>query len=202
MRNQILAGERLYLRPLETSDAASLAAFSAAETESFFDEGRVPHSPIALEHWITELHRRQPPRAIQLAVCLREDDKFIGMLGVSRLDWVNRTGESESYLGDVAARGKGYGPEAKWLLLEYIFDHLQLHVIRSFVWQPNWRSAAAVRHQGYREAGRLQTTATKHGVYQGEFVFDLLRDEYLAGRERWRAEQAGRKQRVTGAIGA
>lgn len=202
MRNAILESERLYLRPLETSDAAALASFSAAETESFFDDGRMPHSPIAIEHWIAELHRQQPPRAVQLAVCLREDDRFIGMLGVSGIDWVNRTGESESYLGDVAARGKGYGPEAKWLLLEYIFDHLQLHAIRSFVWEPNWRSAAAVRHQGYREAGRLQTTATKHGAYQGAFVFDLLRDEYLAGRERWRVEQAERKTRAAAGGGA
>ena len=196
MRNPLLTSERLYLRPLETADAAALAAFTAAETESFFDDGRFPQSAIAVERWIRDLHAKQPPREIQLAVCLRDGDRFIGILGISGIDWVNRTAESESYLGDVEARGKGYGPEAKWLLLEYAFDHLQLHALRSFVWEPNWRSAAAVRRQGYREAGRLKTAHVKEGVYRDEVVFDMLREEYLEGRERWRADQSRRREAV------
>lgn len=193
MRNPLLSSERLYLRPLETTDAAALAAFSAAETETFFDDGRIPMSPLAYERWIADLHRKQPPDEIQLAVVLRVDDRLIGVLGVSGIDWVNRTAESESYLGDVAARGQGYGPEAKWLLLEYGFDHLQLHALHSFVWEPNWRSAAAVRRQGYHEVGRLKTGHPKDGTYRDTLVFDMLREDYLEGRERWRAEQARRR---------
>lgn len=190
MRNAIMAGERVYLRPLELADANEMARLTALETETFFDNGRIPHSPLVYEHWIRELHARQPPDEIQLAVCLREDDRLIGMVGLGPVDWVNRTAETGSWIGAVEYRGQGYGPEAKHLLLEYAFDVLQLHALNSWVWEPNTRSAAAVRRQGYRPAGRIKTPITKDGRYRDMLVFDLTRDEWLAAREEWRARRA------------
>lgn len=193
MRNPIMIGERVYLRPFETSDAEQIARDDAAETETFFDNGRVPTSPIAQEHWITELHKQQPPEGVSFAVCLKENDRVIGMMELYAIDYVNRTAETGSWLNATEYRGQGYGPEAKQLLLEYAFDRLQLEVLSSFVWAANTRSAAAVRRQGYREAGRLKTTATKNWKPVEEIVFDLKRDEWLAAREEWRARLAERR---------
>ena len=52
--------------------------------------------PIGVEHWLTQLHERQPPDAFELAVCLKEDDRPIGSVGIEDIDWVNRTGETGS----------------------------------------------------------------------------------------------------------
>jgi RimJ/RimL family protein N-acetyltransferase len=191
MRNAVLVGERIYLRPEEPGDAEQMARHAAEEPESFFDR-RFPSSQIAHEKSIREDSEKTPPENIHFAVCLKENDLYIGTVSLLGIDYVNRTAESGSWLGDAEYRGKGYGPETKYLLLEYAFDHLQLHVIMSYVWEPNTRSAAAVRRQGYRPAGRLIAEDNQHGMFRDALIFDILRDEWLAARDAWRARLAER----------
>jgi len=195
MRNPILVGERVYIRPLEESDAKSLAEIYAAETETFMERGRMPAGEISWKRWITELHRQQPPKDIDFAVCLIENDQFIGFNGVVDIDWINRTGETESDFGPAEIRSQGYGTDAKHLLLEYCFDVIQLHVVQSIVWEPNTRSAAAVTKQGYRLAGRFPHADVKNGVFRDALVFDLMREDWIQARDVWRARQQERRQR-------
>ena len=192
MRNAIMIGERVYLRPLEVSNADELARHYAVETETFFDDGRVPFSPLAFERWIGDLYKQRPPREVQFAVCLKEDDRLLGMVGISDIDWVNRTGETESYFGLPENRSKGYGTETKHLILEYAFDRIQLEMICSYVWEPNTRSAAALRKQGYQPAGRVRSAATRGAVFRDMLVFDLSRDEWLAARDQAKAARSAK----------
>jgi diamine N-acetyltransferase len=185
MRNAVMVGARVYLRPLETSDAELLARGRHEETETFFEGGRVPLSAIAFSQWIDELYTVQPPEEIQLAICLIDDDEMIGMTGVSNLDFVNRTGETEIYLLSPAHRERGFGTEAKHLLLEYCFDRLQLEMVSSFIWEPNQRSVASVLRQGYQPAGRIKTRLLQEGHFRDVLVFDATRDEWTAARDKW-----------------
>ena len=188
MLNPVMIGERVYLRALEIADAETLARFDAEETDTFMYRGRQPSSPLAIEPWIKDAYKERPPAYVEFAVCLR-DDRLIGTMGIGDLDWVNRTGETGSFLGP-QFRNSGLGTEAKHLLLEYGFDRLHLHAIMSTVFEANTRSAAALAKQGYRPAGRMRWHDVKGGVYRDMLVFDLLRDEWLAAREAWRAARS------------
>lgn len=179
MRNAVLAGPRVYLRPLEVEDAAIRAEHAAQEHEGMMDRYRMVVSPYAFEGAGREIYKSQPPSDIVFAVCLKEDDTFLGFIELSDIDWVNRVAETGSWLGLPEYRGKGYGPEAKHLILEYAFDHLQLHAIFATVWAPNVRSAAAVTRQGYKPAGRLKWDDHKDGVYHDLLMFDLLREDWV-----------------------
>jgi RimJ/RimL family protein N-acetyltransferase len=189
MRNPLVAGERVYLRPLETADAEPLALMDANETDTFMWRRMMPGSPIHYESWIKDHYKDQPPPEIQLAVCLKADDRLIGMVGLEWIDWLNRAAETGSFLAPGEFRGHGYGTEAKHLLLEYAFDHLCLHVLSSVVYETNTRSAAALGKQGYRHAGRMKWMDVKDGRYIDANVFDVKRDEWLAAREAWRASR-------------
>ena len=188
-RNPILTGERLYLRPIEVEDGAAIARLNAAETETFMERGRLPTSPLRHEHWFSEVSKHQPPEFILFAVCLLSDDSLIGTMELSEIDWLNRTAETGAWLYDARNRGQGYGPEAKYLLLEYAFDHLHLHALRSWVFELNTRSAAAVQRQGYRPAGRVKWDDFKNGAWHDALLFDVLRDEWLAARAEWQARR-------------
>jgi RimJ/RimL family protein N-acetyltransferase len=189
MRNPLVVSNRLYLRPLEASDAEVIARLAANEPETFMDRGRVPISPIAFQHHTEELYKEQPPENVTLAVCLKHDDTYIGSMDLFDIDWVNRCAETGAWLDNPEYRNKGYGTEAKMLLLEYAFDHLQLHVLNSYVWEPNWRSANALAKQGYQPAGRLKWEDIKNGVHRDALLFDVLRDEWVAARDEWRKTQ-------------
>jgi RimJ/RimL family protein N-acetyltransferase len=190
MRNPIMVGERLYLRPLEAGDAELIAAIDAAETDTFMWRHRIPTSPLEHDHFIAEVYKQVPPRLVWLSVCLREGDRFIGNVGVGNIDWLHRTGETASWIGPAEVRGQDHGTEAKHLLLEYCFDRLHLHVLMSEVHEPNTRSAAALGKQGYRPAGRLRWIDVKDGRYVDELLFDLTRADWLAARDAWRARRA------------
>ena len=189
MRNPILVGERIYLRPLEPDDAEAFAAFEAQETDTaIFAGGRVPHSAIALRRLFSDAFKTMSSDTVAFAVCLKEDDTLIGQMGITGIDWVHRHGETFSHLAPGGEyRGKGYGTEAKHLLLEYAFEHIDLHVLTSWVFEQNERSAGALAKQGYKPAGRLKADGIKSGVYYDDLVFDVLREDWIEARDAWRA---------------
>jgi len=188
MRNPIIVGERVYLRALEITDAEPLARFAAEETDTFMYRGRQPQSPLEYESWLKDAYKATPPPYVEFAVCLREDDQLIGNMGIGDLDWVNRTGETGSYLAPTF-RNSGLGTEAKHLLLEYGFERLHLYAIMSTVFEANTRSSAALAKQGYRPAGRLRWHDVKGGVYQDLLVYDLLCEEWREARDSWCAKR-------------
>lgn len=190
MRNPVMVGERVYLRPLETTDADAMARIDAAETDTFMWRSRVPTSPLAHSSWISETYVQRPPSQVWFAVCTRDANRFLGIVGVVDVDWLHRTGETASMIGPADVRGREYGTEAKHLLLEYCFDHLLLHVLMSEVDEPNTRSAAALGKQGYRPAGRLRWSDVKNGRYVDALIFDVTRADWLAARDAWRARLA------------
>lgn len=181
-RTAVMIGERLYLRPIEEEDMASIALWNRQETEIFHDDGRFVRSPISHWHWHKKLAEDDPPEWVRFAIVLRETDELIGANGIADIDWVNRIAETETEIYRQEHRGGGYGSEAKQLLLTYAFERLGLHSVKSFAWSFNTRSAAALRKQGYRDAGQLFWTGLKDGDFAGDVVFDLLASEWRAAR--------------------
>jgi RimJ/RimL family protein N-acetyltransferase len=152
----------------------------------------MPSSRMGFRHYITKTFEHETPTSLLYSVCLKDGDAPIGDVGLHDIDWVNRTAETSAWIGDPAYRDSGYGTEAKFLLLEIAFDLLQLHVLVSWIWEPNKRSAAAVTGQGYQPAGRLAYDDVRGGAMHDGVVFDVLRDEYLAARAVWEQRVAAR----------
>lgn len=191
MRNPVLVGERVYLRPLEPDDNLTQARHAAKETDTMMDRWRMPISPLAFDQMVEQMYKHLPPTDVAFAVCLREDDTMLGVVELYEIDWINRTAETGSWLGDAQHRSKGYGTEAKHLLLEYAFDHIHMHVLSSWVIEPNVRSAAALAKQGYKPAGKQRWVEMRDGAYVDALLFDVLRDEWVVARDEWRAVRRG-----------
>ena len=177
----LVVGDRLALRPLQVEDAAAIARSFLEERETFFLRGRRPLSPIALADWIGKMGEASPPPEIVLAVVTREN-ALVGEVNLMGIDWVQRTAETAAWVYRAAHRGGGLGGEAKHLLLEYAFDRLGLHALRSQIFDSNTRSAAAVVSQGYRRAGRHLWALDQHAGFIGWQVFDILAWEWRAAR--------------------
>lgn len=184
MRNAVMVGARLYLRVVERDDAAAMVATFAEETETAHGHGRMPTSPLAMEQFLERINQATPPAEIMFAICRREDDRLLGTTSLRQFDWVNRTAETGSALFYAEDRGHGLGTEAKRLLLDYAFDVLHLHALRSHVAGWNARSAAALRKQGYQLAGRELCDELHDGVWHDGTVWTIL----AAG---WRARRDG-----------
>lgn len=179
-KNAVRVGPRVYLRPLQKADAAEFALWRRRETEPFWDNGRGLGTRSSIEKFFEGLQKPNPQNWVRFGVCLRENDELIGAVGIDGIDYQNRCAESESEIIRPEYRGGGYGSEAKHLLFDYAFNTLGLHSLQSYVFFQNTRSAAALRKQGYREAGRENWLLAVDGGYQNFVTFDLLAGEWRA----------------------
>lgn len=183
IHNATIVGQRLVLRPHEIEDAPTVARWMRQETELYWSRGRQIISAVGLSQWFRKRSEQDPPTEIEFGLALRETGELIGENGLYEIDWIHRTAETGSYIYRPEHRNGGFGTEAKHLLLAYAFDRLGLHMVRSFVWEPNTRSAAALRKQGYRDAGRHRWAGPQNGQYADMLVFDLLAEEWRASRQ-------------------
>jgi RimJ/RimL family protein N-acetyltransferase len=182
--NALIGSQRLALRPIQVDETEKIANLIRAEPDSSFGHSRFPYSAIMFADWYGEMGEDDPAEDLELAVVLRETGELIGETGLYDIDWIARTAESGYWLYRAADRGMGYGTEANLLLLEYAFERLGLNMIWAWVSARNPRSQAAIRKQGYRDAGRFTWSGYGPDGFDNALMFDLLASE-------WRAARAG-----------
>jgi RimJ/RimL family protein N-acetyltransferase len=181
--NTIIASERLALRVMEVDDAETIANLLRKEPNASFGHARFPYSAVVIGDWIEEDGDKEPPTDLEFALVLRETGELIGENGLYSIDWLARTAESGTWIYKPEYRGGGYGTEAKHLLLEYAFERLGLHMIWSWVKDRNPRSQAALRKQGYRDAGRMHWIEFGPEGFADARMFDLMASEWRAARD-------------------
>jgi RimJ/RimL family protein N-acetyltransferase len=180
--NAVIASERLALRPFEPGDSDGVARSLIEDPESGFGHARTPVSPIALSSYHAKAEEQEPPDEVEFAIVLRETGEVIGDNGIYYIDWLSRTAETGTWIYRPEHRGGGLGTEAKHLLLEWTFERARINMVWSWVFVGNERSAAALRKQGYRNAGRLDWVGMTPTGLKSAWVFDLLAEEWRAAR--------------------
>ena len=176
--NALLVGERVALRLAEPDDGKEISRQARHETEADWSGGRWLTSAGQLSRWFAESREKDPPEMLLFTVILRQTGKIIGGVELTDINTFHRTAETGSVISLPEYRSQGLGSEAKNLLLKYAFDHLNLHMVKSFVDSYNPRSQAALRKQGYRDAGRLQWRQLIDEGFADFVLFDLLASEW------------------------
>ncbi len=180
--NAIISGERLSLRAFDPADGKHASRWLMQDTDDSYPNGPDVFNPWSYGQRYIAVAKESPLTWLRFAIVRNEDDQLIGATGLVNFDLLNMTAETETELYLPEFRNRGYGTEAKHLLLEYAFDRLGLHMIYSWVSEFNVRSAAALLKQGYREAGYFAWAHPYQGNYVGGWYFDLLASEWRAAR--------------------
>ncbi len=175
-----LQGKRVYLRPIDASDLGRCERWINDPEIRPFIRMQFPTDAMAQKKWHEGRDRGHPRRDILLAIVLRKNDRHIGNMGLHGIDWINRSAITGALIGEKDCWSRGYGREAKELLLTYAFDTLGLHRISSDVRANNPRSFAYLKKSGYVEEGRERESV----FYNGKWV-DLIKLGILV--EEWRA---------------
>ncbi|GAB4320924.1 MAG: GNAT family protein [Candidatus Sumerlaeia bacterium] len=173
----VMIGERVYLRALETTDAALLrrAANDPQVRTTFFTN--YPANLAQQEDVIRRLY--QDRTTLLLAVCTREPDgRAVGVTGFHRIDWVGRMATFSLIIADPDAWGRGFGSEATRLMIEYGFDVLNFHRIQLHVFDGNEAAKRIYKKAGFREEGRLREAMVQNGRWHDFLVMGLLEDEW------------------------
>lgn len=192
MNNPFLQGDRLYLRPLEPSDAALLAACNNDPQVrlSFFT-----HTPTSLAQQADRIRGLYGPGAdyLPLAICVTEEDLPIGITAFHRVDLVSHAAVFSICIADAEQRGQGYASETTRLMLAWGFDILNLHRVQLHVWTENERAVRTYEKCGFQHEGTLREAMCHHGRYCDFHVMGILEREWRALNGHAADGQAGMK---------
>lgn len=169
-------GSRVVLRPLREDDAPMVTKWINDPRVTQFV---MAYLPIMLEdelEWIKGLRSR---KATNIVVMLVIDGKSIGTMGIHDIDHRHGIATTGALIGEPDCWGKGYGTEAKMLLLEYAFNTLNLRKICSEVIAFNERSVKYSLKCGYQIEGRKKLQHFVKGQYWDLIQLALFKEDWL-----------------------
>lgn len=108
-----------------------------------------------------------------------EDDTLIGFAVLFNIKWSNQSAEMAIGIGDKNYRGKGYGSEALWLLLNYAFNELNLYRVGLTVISYNADAIKAYERAGFVQEGARRGAIQRYGKRYDLVQYGILRDEWL-----------------------
>src|SRR5262245_3576042 len=112
--------KRLYLRPVIKEDLPLITLWINDPEITWFLNTVYPQT-LQDEEDLFESQRKKKSTDLVFALVLRETHEMIGIMGLHSIDQVHRLGTTGSFIGRKDLWGKGYGYEAKMLLLDYAF---------------------------------------------------------------------------------
>lgn len=168
-------GKRVTLRLIDENDAETLVMWiNDPEVTKFLGSSK-PTSFEEEKKWVEDVNGKKD----RLSFMIEVEGTPIGNISIFEIDHIHRTATTGTMIGDKGYWGKGYGTEAKMLLLDYAFNVLNLRKIKSEVFVFNERSVAYAKKCGYVEEGTLKKERYYNGKYWDLVLLAVYRDAWL-----------------------
>lgn len=107
------------------------------------------------------------------------DNNYIGGCGVNKIDWKNSVAEVGIFIGDKDCWGKGYGTDAMKVLIEFIFNQMNINKIKLNVYSFNGRAMKSYEKCGFVKEGTLRQELYRDGKYYDIIIMGLLKEDYI-----------------------
>lgn len=142
--------------------------------------GVVLRPPVTLDYELAEWYDKPRSGNVLFAILLHEEDgyRYIGHTGLHDISWPNGTAETGTVIVDASCLGKGYGTEAKLLLLYEAFRNRGIRKVCSRVKAFNGNSWGHLLACGYRETGRQKAHHFDNGIFVDSVLFEVFRDDW------------------------
>lgn len=171
---------RVYLRALELDDYKNSHAWR--NDNEIWDSLVGPRYYVSEAYekkWVEEKISNQDNQRF-FAVCLKENNLFIGIASINNIDWFNRVASTSRIIGEEDYRGIGIGKEITGLLLYHAFVELGLERIESRQLLDNQPSIKSLERCGYKTEGIMRNAVYKKGKRRDLNLMSILREDYLA----------------------
>lgn len=184
MYHPFIVGKKIYLRGLEKNDLAGNMFQWANDPDVtyYMFTGAMPNTMELLEEEYAQLLKSETD--VVLAVIDKEADIHIGNVGLYSINWISRSAEFRIIIGEKEYWSKGYGTEATKLIVEYGFERLNLNKLWLGVNAEHKGAIKAYENAGFVHEGILRQEIYRNGKYYDAVRMSILRDEYLALKEK------------------
>ena len=174
-----ISTERLFLRPIQKSDAESVFRYrSDALTNKY--QGWIPKT---IDDVVNFIEKRVSSTIdvsgtwFQLVIIKKEDNKVIGDVGLHFFDPENKQVEIGSTI-DKNWQKHGYASEALSEIFRYLFEELDKHRITASIDPRNEGSIKLVEKLGFRKEAHFKESIYQDGEWLDDLVYAILRSEW------------------------
>ncbi len=115
---------------------------------------------------------------ISLAICLKENNEYIGNAYITDIDWINRSADAQLMIGEKKYWSSGLATEAWLLQLHFAFYERGFNRIWAHILEDNIGSRRICEKCGYKKEGILRESVYKNGMYKNQIVMSVLRKEF------------------------
>lgn len=170
----LLKGQHVYLRALETEDLEFIHTIE--NDENFWDisNTHTPYSRFILKQYLENSHKDIFEVKQLRLVISNYEDQALGMIDLFDFDFKNSRAGVGILVKESSNRHKGIGKEALQLLIQYSFQHLQLHQLYCNITEDNKASISMFTNQGFEQAGLKKDWNLIKGSYQNEYLYQLI----------------------------
>jgi RimJ/RimL family protein N-acetyltransferase len=182
-----LRGRKVILRPLEQADVPLLTRWINDPEVRQYLVSQVPQSEEMERNWVSKI---DPNNSIVLGIQII-DGPLIGTLAILHISWRDRLAITGTMIGEKQYWGKGYGTDAKMVLLDYAFNTLNLHKVCSGACGFNKRSIRYSLRCGYK----IEAVRKKHLFRNGRYCDQV---ELAIFRKNW--EPVWKRYKKTGKV--
>jgi len=178
----MIYGERVRLRAIERGDIPTFVKwFNDPEVRRFLLMYE-PMSEAKEEQWFEEQLQSK-----DFIFCIEAQTGdgwvLIGNLGLTNIDWKNRSAMFGIVLGEKGYWGQGYGTDATRTMLRFAFEELNLHRVALDVYDFNPRALRCYEKAGFRREGTKREALFRDGCYHDVHIMAILQHEFLSGEK-------------------
>jgi RimJ/RimL family protein N-acetyltransferase len=115
---------------------------------------------------------------VRCAICVNGDDRPVGLVSLTGIHHVYRSGEFHMMIGRRDLHGRGIGTAATQAMLRHGFFDLNLHRIYLSVLVSNAPAVRVYEKAGFRREGLARDAVFKNGAYEDMLVMAILKPEF------------------------
>lgn len=116
---------------------------------------------------------------IFLAICLKENDRHIGNVKFSDIDWNHKSAFLNILIGEKELWEKGYATETIELMVKYGFETVGLNKIGPCCYSVNKSALKSFEKAGFTKEGELREAAIFENKYISIICLGLTKREWL-----------------------
>lgn len=162
-------------RPLELDDIELIRQMHNEPDTLIQMRDPWPVSPAQQRDWFEAMSRRR--QNVTFMVCELEGEKPVGVWRLQTVDETNRVCEV-GWDTFPAYRRQGFATQTARMLMSFLFDHYNIHMISLHVAEFNTKSYSVCLKLGYRETGRLVESIFRDGRYWDNILMCLTVEQY------------------------
>jgi len=170
-----LNGKNIKLRALEPEDLKFVLEVENDESIWHLSNTQTPFSRFVIKQYLENAHKDIfEVKQLRLMICDTNENP-LGLIDLFNFDFKNKRAGVGIVIKDTLNRGKGYGDEALYLLINYSFTHLGLHQLYCNISEDNQASIQLFTKVGFEKIGLKKDWNFNNGTFNNEYLFQLIK---------------------------